>query len=205
MFKFRLVAISALVVFSISTYAQKSVLVFSKTAGFRHGSIPYGQAAIMQLGKENGFTVDTTENASMFTDDNLKKYNAVIFLSATGDVLNHVQQAAFERYIQSGGGYVGIHAATDCEYYWPWYGKLSGAYFQSHPQNQTAKLVIKDKNHPSTAHLPEVWERLDEWYNFKKLPENVTVLISIDEKSYKGGEHGDNHPMAWYHDYDGGR
>jgi cytochrome c len=135
MFKFRLVAVASFLLLAITSFAQQSVLVFSKTAGFRHSSIPYGQAAIMQLGKENGFAVDTTENAAMFTDEHLKKYNVVIFLSATGDVLNHAQQAAFERYIQSGGGYVGIHAATDCEYYWPWYGKLSGAYFKSHPQN----------------------------------------------------------------------
>lgn len=205
MFKSRFIVLFALAFFSLATNAQNRVLVFSKTAGYRHSSIPYGQTAIMQLGKENGFAVDTTENALAFTDENLKKYNAVIFLSATGDVLNHVQQAAFERYIQAGGAFVGIHAATDCEYDWPWYGKLSGAYFKSHPQNQMAKLIIKDKNHPSTAHLPEVWERVDEWYNFKKVPEHVKVLISIDEKSYTGGENGENHPMAWYHDFDGGR
>jgi len=129
-----------------------------------------------------------------------------VFLSTTGDVLNIYQQAAFERYMQAGGGYVGIHAATDCEYTWPWYGKLSGAYFKSHPSQQKAKLVVNDHNHPSTAHLGEIWERFDEWYNFKKAPGNeVKVLISIDETSYKGGENGASHPMAWYHDYDGGR
>lgn len=191
--------------FLTSAMAQNRILVFSKTAGFRHGSIPYGQKAIMQLGKDNGFAVDTTEKADMFTDEQLKKYNAVVFLSATGDVLNHVQQAAFERYIQSGGGYVGIHAATDCEYFWPWYGKLSGAYFKSHPRNQKAKLVINDRSHISTKHLPETWERVDEWYNFKKVPDHVKVLISIDESSYQGGENGANHPMAWYHEFDGGR
>jgi cytochrome c len=190
---------------SISVSAQTKVLVFSKTAGFRHGSIPVGKIAIMQLGKENGFAVDTTENASAFNDANLKQYNAVVFLSATGDVLDHVQQAAFERYIQSGGGYMGIHAATDCEYFWPWYGKLSGAYFKSHPKQQNAKLVVHDKSHISTSHLPDTWERYDEWYNFKKVPDHVKVLISIDEKSYQGGENGDNHPMAWYHEFDGGR
>jgi len=185
--------------------AQNRILVFSKTAGFRHSSIPVGQKAIMQMGKDNGFLVDTTEQASMFSDEQLKKYNAVVFLSATGDVLNHVQQAAFERYIQSGGGYVGVHAATDCEYFWPWYGKLSGAYFKSHPRNQKAKLVVSDRTHISTKHLPETWERVDEWYNFKKVPDHVKVLISIDESSYQGGENGANHPMAWYHEFDGGR
>ena len=98
------------------------VLVFSKTAGFRHSSIPAGQAAIMKLGEENGFNVDTTENADMFNDDTLKKYSAVIFLSTTEDVLDYRQEAAFERFIQAGGGFVGVHAATDTEYDWGWYG-----------------------------------------------------------------------------------
>ncbi|MEY2648682.1 MAG: hypothetical protein RL282_1395 [Bacteroidota bacterium] len=198
-------AIALISMVSISVSAQTKVLVFSKTAGFRHGSIPVGKLAIMKLGQENGFSVDTTENATAFNDANLKQYNAVVFLSATGDVLDHVQQAAFERYIQSGGGYMGIHAATDCEYFWPWYGKLSGAYFKSHPKQQNAKLVVHDKSHVSTSHLPDTWERFDEWYNFKKVPDHVKVLISIDEKSYQGGENGDNHPMAWYHEFDGGR
>jgi len=140
--------------------AQKKVLVFSKTAGFRHSSISVGKLAIMKLGKENGFDVDTTENATVFNESELKKYNAVIFLNTTGDVLDHYQQAAFERYIQAGGGYMGIHAATDCEYNWPWYGKLSGAYFKSHPRQQTAKLIVHDRTHISTSHLPEVWERM---------------------------------------------
>ena len=186
--------------------AQNRVLVFSKTAAFVHGSIKVGKLALLKLGAENNFKVDTSQDASIFTEENLKKYSAVVFLSTTGDMFDNKQQAVFERYIQAGGGYVGIHAATDCEYNWPWYGKLSGAYFQSHPKQQTAKLIVNDNTHPSTNHLPAVWERYDEWYNFKKAPGNeVKVLISIDEKSYEGGIHGDSHPMAWYHDYDGGR
>lgn len=186
---------------------QPRILVFSKTAGFRHGSIAAGIAAIQKLGRENGFRVDTTENSSRFNEDTLRLYSTVIFLNATGDVLNAYQQADFERYIQAGGGYVGIHAAADCEYGWPWYGKLVGAYFKSHPRIQKAALKVVDKNHPSTMHLPDVWERSDEWYNFKKIPDqkDVNVLIRIDEKSYQGGENGDDHPMAWYHEYDGGR
>ncbi|MEY4739509.1 MAG: hypothetical protein RLZZ05_893, partial [Bacteroidota bacterium] len=186
--------------------AQSRVLVFSKTAGFRHGSIGVGKTAIMQLGKENGFAVDTTEDAEAFKEENLKKYQAVVFLNTTGDVLNPKQQAVFERFIQSGGGYMGIHAATDCEYNWPWYGKLAGAYFKNHPRQQKAKLIVHDRTHISTSHLPEIWERYDEWYNFKAAPgKEVNILISIDEKSYEGGQNGDSHPMAWYHDFDGGR
>ena len=169
----------------LTTSAQTKILVFSKTAGFRHSSIIPGKPAIIKLGKENGFSVDTTEDASKFTDAVLKEYNAIVFLNTTGDVLNNFQQAAFERYIQAGGGFMGIHAATDCEYNWPWYGKLVGAYFKGHPKTQSAKLNVIDKSHISTAHLPDVWERVDEWYNFKKAPskEDVTVLVTIDEGS----------------------
>ncbi len=182
------------------------VLVFSKTAGYYHESIPAGQAAILQLGKENNFKVDTTTDASWFTEDSLKHYAAVVFLNTTMDVLNHVQEAEFERYIQAGGGFVGIHSATDTEYDWGWYGRLVGGYFNGHPAGTSeAVLQVEDHNHTSCKHLKDTWKRTDEWYNFKKLNPDVNVLLKIDEKSYKGGTNGDNHPMAWYHEYDGGR
>ncbi|MFI7436445.1 ThuA domain-containing protein [Micromonospora haikouensis] len=185
-----------------------SVLVFSKTAGFRHDSIPAGIAAIQKLGVDNGFTVDTTEDGAAFSDANLAKYQAVIWLSTTGDVLTADQQAAFERYIKAGGGYAGIHAASDTEYDWPWYGKLVGAYFNNHPANQQATVKVEDHAHPSTATLPDKWSRFDEWYNFRTNPRaNVHVLASLDEKSYTpgAGAMGADHPTAWCQDYDGGR
>jgi glucose/arabinose dehydrogenase/cytochrome c551/c552/type 1 glutamine amidotransferase len=181
------------------------VLVFSKTAGYRHASIEVGKLAIMKLGQENGFLVDTTEDAAYFNEDSLKNYSAVIFLSTTGNVLNAAQEAAFERYIQAGGGYVGVHSATDTEYDWGWYGRLAGAYFLSHPAQQEAKFIIVDSTHISTKHLHSPWVRKDELYNYKKLNPDVHVLIKLDEKSYTGGANGDNHPIAWYHEYDGGR
>ncbi|HEX5555724.1 MAG TPA: ThuA domain-containing protein [Chitinophagaceae bacterium] len=181
-------------------------MVFTKTAGYYHASIPDGVKAIIKLGREHHFRVDTTSDASKFTEDTLKQYSAVVFMSTTHDVLNNYQQADFERYIEAGGGYVGVHAAADCEYHWPWYGKLVGAWFKSHPSQQEAKLDIhKDKNFPITDSLPNPWIRTDEWYNFRAIPKDVHVLVSIDEKSYKGGENGAHHPMVWYHDYDGGR
>ena len=195
-----------LILFSCNKRSEKpKVLVFSKTTGYRHSSIGPGIQAIIKLGASNGFDVDTTENAERFNDDSLKNYSAVIFLNTTGDILNIQQQVAFERYIQSGGGYMGIHSATDTEYDWGWYGRLVGAYFNGHPEIQQASLSIKDNQDISTKHLPATWTRTDEWYNFKKLAKDIHVLITIDEKSYKGGTNGDNHPMAWYHDYDGGR
>jgi cytochrome c len=188
--------------------AEPRVLVFSKTAGFRHGSIAAGIAALQKLGRENGFAVDATEDAAAFAEGNLRRYRAVVFLNTTGDVLTDAQQGTFERYIQAGGGYVGVHSATDTEYDWPWYGRLAGAYFTSHPNNPNVRkgtFRVLDKSHPSTDGLPDRWERVDEFYNFKSLNPAVRVLVDIDEKSYEGGTNGDRHPMSWYHDYDGGR
>ncbi len=185
---------------------EPRVLVFTKTAGFKHASIPDGVKAVQELGKENGFEVDTTSISSKFVEDTLKQYSAVIFMSTTGDILNTREQVEFQRYIQAGGGYVGVHAAVDSEYNWPWYGKLIGAYFKNHPPIQEAKLEVHlDEAFPVTESLPNPWITTDEWYNFRSLPENVNVLVSIDEESYEGGENGDDHPMAWYHEYDGGR
>ncbi|MEZ0538860.1 ThuA domain-containing protein [Fibrella arboris] len=188
--------------------AAKRVLVFSSTKGFRHQSIPTGQRTLMELGKQNGFAVDTTEDAGKFTEANLKRYNAVVFLSTTGDVLNDAQQVNFERYIQAGGGYVGIHAATDTEYDWPWYTKLAGAQFRSHPGNpnvQEGEAYVVNKNHASMFGFPDRWKIKDEFYDFKNVNPALNVLVKIDEKSYKDGKMGDDHPMAWYHDYDGGK
>jgi type 1 glutamine amidotransferase len=181
------------------------VLIFSKTAGFHHSSIPDGIAAIQKLGKENGFETDTTTNADWFNQQTLKKYNALIFLSTTGDLFNEDEKAALIHYIQSGGGYVGIHAASDAEYKWPWYGNLVGAWFLSHPKIQEATLHVTDANNDATRHLPESWKRTDEWYNFKNISPDLHILLTIDEKSYEGGKNGDFHPMAWFHSYDGGR
>ncbi|MBE7174613.1 MAG: ThuA domain-containing protein, partial [Williamsia sp.] len=185
--------------------ALNRVLVFSKTKGFRHASIPVGKQAIMKLGQENGFAVDTTEDASKFTEDNLKRYGAVIWLSTTGNVLDEAQQAAFERYIQAGGGFVGIHAAADTEYDWPWYNQLVGAYFLNHPKQQNAEIVIVDKTHPSTKMLPDRWKRWDEWYSYKSIQPELKVLGKLDEKTYEGGKNGDNHPFIWHRDFDGGK
>ncbi len=200
-----LLALVALGVCLQSCFNDKPrVLVFSKTKGYRHESIPAGRVALQKLGAENGFEVDTTENAAYFHEDSLKRYRAVVFLSTTGDVLDFQQQNAFKRFIQAGGGYVGIHAAADTEYDWWWYGKLVGAYFLSHPQQQKAKLFAQ----PSEVfkqNLPEPWERFDEWYNYKKISPDINVLVKLDEASYEGGENGDNHPIVWYHDFDGGR
>nr|WP_255645314.1 ThuA domain-containing protein [Actinoplanes polyasparticus] len=175
------------------------VLVFSKTAGFRHGSIPRGIAAIQQLGTQNGFSVTATEDAAQFTPANLARYQAVVFLSTTGDVLDPAQQTAFEAYVNNGGGFAGIHAAADTEYDWPWYANLVGAYFHSHPANQTATVRVEDRGNASTAHLPHSWSRYDEWYNYRTNPRDggAKVLATLDESSYSGGNMGADHPITW--------
>lgn len=209
-FSLQTIALFCFILITLASCSSKrsskpTVLVFFKTGGYYHESIPTGVKAIQDLGDKNGFNVDTTTNANMFAEDSLKKYAALVFLSSTGEILSGNQEIAVERYMQAGGGFVGIHAATDAEYDWSWYVKMIGASFKSHPANQEATLIINDKNHPSTDSLPATWTRKDEWYNFKNLNPDVKVLISIDEKSYQGGENGDKHPMAWYHNFDGGR
>jgi type 1 glutamine amidotransferase len=180
--------------------------VFSRTEGFRHDSIPAGIAAIRQQGSLRGFSVDASEDAAAFTDESLARYKAVVFLSTTGDVLDAPQQAAFERFVRRGGGFVGVHSAADTEYDWPFYGALVGAYFLNHPAIQSATVQIADASHPTTASLPRAWVRRDEWYNFRQNPRSrVTVLATLDEGTYSGGTMAPDHPIVWSHIHEGGR
>ncbi|MFJ1930723.1 MULTISPECIES: ThuA domain-containing protein [unclassified Streptomyces] len=182
------------------------VLVFSRTVGFRHSSIDEGITALRELGAANNFTVTATEDAAAFTPSNLAGYEAVVFLSTTGDVLNTTQQTAFEGYMAAGGGYVGVHAAADTEYDWSWYTGLAGALFQSHPAVQPANVKVEDRAHDATAHLGPTWQRTDEWYNYRTNPRtSAHVLASLDESSYSGGSMSGDHPIAWCKDYAGGR
>ncbi len=190
----------------LAAQQQFSVLVFSKTTGFRHSSIPNGIAAVQQLGAKNNFGVTATEDSSQFTAANLANYKAVIFLNTTGTVLDADQKAAFENYIRHGGGYVGVHSASDTEYEWPFYGRLVGAYFQGHPKIQQAKVRITDRKHPSTIGLPEILTRTDEWYNFRTNPRGTCrILAVVDESSYTGGTMSGDHPVSWCHQFEGGR
>ena len=183
-----------------------TVLIFSKTTAFRHDSIPDGISAIQQLGANHHFAVDASEDASIFTDQKLAKYQAVIFLNTSGDILDDNQKSALQRYIQGGRGFVGIHSASDTEHNWPWYGGLVGAFFQSHPAIQPGSIKVADTANPSTNFLPMSWGRTDEWYNFASNPRrSVHVLAALDETTYTGGTMGADHPIAWCHEYQGGR
>ncbi len=247
-FPFFLVVCCAIFVLS-ACGPEPKVLVFSKTAGYRHANIEAGVAAIQQLGKAEGFVVEATEDSTIFTEENLKNYAAVVFLNTSGDVLNNWQQADFQRFIEAGGGFVGVHGAAATGYSWKWYGKLVGAFFDEHPDVQEATVTVADNSHPATKHLPAAWPSTDEWYNFKPVPpndkvyitgaegnftqsstdsseaainvpkqvrwtydskqpfltENLKVLLTLDEASYKGGKHGASHPIAWAQEYEGGR
>lgn len=184
------------------------VLVFTKTEGYRHESISTGVKALRELGRQNNFIVIRTESPEDFTNQNLKNYQLVVFLSTTGDVLDAEEEKAFENYINTGGSFLGIHAASDTEYEWDWYGKLVGGYFESHPNNPNVlKATVQriDTTHISTKHLPDSWVRNDEWYNYKNLNPSMTVALNLDENTYKGGTNGKNHPIAWYHEVGQGR
>jgi cytochrome c len=204
--KITLLLALCVMLFNFSTIPVKPrILVFTKTSGYHHESIAVGVPAIMKLGAENNFLVDSTSDASKINEANLSKYSAVVFLSTTGYMLNTYQQADLQRYMQAGGNFVGVHAAADAEYDWKWYGRLVGAYFLSHPEQQEATLRVVDKNHPSTRTTPGEWKRKDEWYNYKSIATDLHVLINLDESSYKGGQNGASHPIAWYHNFENGR
>jgi len=201
-----LLSVGFLMLFVSFSVKEKRILVFSKTKGFRHESIAAGKLALMKLGNDSHFKVDTTEDADAFTRDNLMNYDAVVFLSTTGDVLNPDQQNEFTHFIQSGKGFVGIHAAADTEYDWPWYGKLVGAYFKSHPKQQNARVLRQPtKKGWLKLKAPDSWERFDELYNYKEISPDIHVLFKLDESSYQGGENNGDHPIIWFHDFDGGR
>jgi uncharacterized protein len=217
---------------AVGTDGSFRMLVFTRTAGFRHASIPTGIATIQSLGAANNFSVDATEDPTAFTDDNLAQYTVVAFVNTTGDFLDDTQQGAFERYVRGGGGFVGVHSASDGEYDWPFYGELIGAYFDVHPLPaiysggqfsnlgvQPGTFVNEAPDHPAVAHLPAAWRISDEFYSYRTNPrEQVRVLLSIDEGSYlpdpntsvltptqiRSGRMGD-HPMSWCHDNLGGR
>lgn len=201
-----------LIIFIASFFAEvkavpspRRILLFYKTAAFKHLSIPSGIAAITKLGMEHKFQVDTSSNSAVFNKESLKKYNAVVFLSTSGDMLDSIQQFNFENYIRSGGGFMGIHGASAGEYGWPWYGKLVGAVFNGHPVQQQATFMVSDRRHSSTRHLPLLWNIKEELYNFKNINPDIKVLLTVDESSYKGGTNGNYHPMAWHHKFEGGR
>src|SRR5688500_7064145 len=193
-----------------------SVLVFSKTTGFRHAdAIDAGKIAIPELGAANGFSVTLTEDATQFNDQNLREFDVIVFLNTDGEgILNAAQRTATERWMSRGGGIVGIHADANADRDWAWKGDMMGdAWFANHPsgalQFQNATVVNEDPEHPAMAGIGATWVRNDEWYNFTAEPRGkVHVLATLDENTYDeqdGSAAADDHPIAWCSNYDGGR
>jgi len=195
---------------------QFKVLLVTTTRGWHHESLHSGVLAIQDLGRKNFFDVVLYEDPKGFTDKYLDQFQAVIFLCTTGDIFDSAQQKVMERFIESGKGYVGIHSASDTEYDWDWYTKLVGRMFHIHPVIQTARLNVLDAAFPGLQGFTgnKLWT--DEWYEFG--PEKINGLnyiLAVDESSYnpkvqwsadkKGEGMGKLHPIAWYHNYDGGR
>ncbi|UED88129.1 ThuA domain-containing protein [Streptomyces profundus] len=186
--------------------SAQRIIVFSRTTGFRHDSIPDGVAAFHDLGAQAGFAVTATEDPDELAQA-LPGARAVVFLSTSGEILTDDSRAALRALLADGGGFVGVHGASTTEYDWPWFGSnVVGAVFDGHPALQPGVVVVEDRDHPATAHLPERWEFTDEWYNFTSNPRpRVRVLASADESSYEGGGMGADHPLAWCHTLAGGR
>ncbi len=183
-----------------------ALLVYSETAGYRHGSIPKALAAVRRLGRENGFAVVATENPERIRQNLLEDFTGVCFLNTSGNVLDARGRKALRGFVEAGGGFAGVHAACDTAYDWPWYGKLVGAWFLSHPLQQNAIVRVDDRAHPSTRALPARWKRWDEWYDYRVNPRaRVRVLATLDEQTYRGGKMGADHPIVWCHENAGGR
>ena len=193
---------------AISQQNNPEILVFNKTTGFRHKSIPSGINYFINLKKVTNWKIDFSENSNDFYKENLSNYNVVVFLNTTGNLFNENQKKAFKKYIANGYGFVGIHAASNTEEQWPWFTNLVGATFKNHPKVQNAKVFIhQESEHPAISHLQKEEVFKDEWYNFKKpVAKHANVLVSVDETSYKGKKmNTKNHPITWYHHYNGGR
>jgi type 1 glutamine amidotransferase len=185
------------------------ILVYSRTTGYRHASIPAGIEALEKLGQEHGFSVEASEGVHCFRAGRLERYDAIVFLSTSGAVLDEPGRAALTHYMKQGGSWLGIHAASTTEYDWPWFEGLVGAWFDHHPEIQPAVLTVEDRAHPATEHLGEQWHRTDEWYAFRRNPrstvQDIRVLLTVDEATYEGGTMGADHPLSWCHEYGGGR
>jgi cytochrome c len=189
--------------------ANPRILVFAKTAEYRHDSIPAAIQAVRDLGAKNGFDVTATEDDTVFSAAGLAPYEAVVFLLTTGDVLTDQEQAAFETWFRAGHGYVGVHSAADTERGWPWYGRLVGAWSSGHPEIQQATMDVVTPRDGSTTALPARWTRTEEWYGWLTSPRanGVRVLATVDESTYQPRDWamGADHPIAWEHELDGGR
>lgn len=202
----KLILLTVFCLFSFIVTAQKRVLVFSKTNGFRHKSIDSGKEMFKNMFSKDAFTITFSEDSLVFNKRFLAKIDVIVFLSTTGNILGTAQEEALMKYIHKGGGFVGIHAATDTELKWEWYVNMVGGAFKNHPKQQEATINIVNNDFEAMQHFGKTWLHFDEWYNFKApINSNCVVLATVDETTYKGGTMNNQHPVVWYQNYEGGR
>lgn len=173
----------------------RTILVYTRTKGFRHDSIPVALDTLRIIGAADGISIEHSEDPASFTPANLKRMKAVVFANTSGNVLGPRQQTALQDYIEAGGGFLGIHSAADTEFDWPWYGTLVGAWFADHPPGLQASEIVFASDGTSDA-ATTAWKVTDEIYNFRKMPD-ATVIARVDESLYSGGSMGNDHPIAW--------
>jgi type 1 glutamine amidotransferase len=213
-----LILFSCVMFFASEANAERRVLVYTKNQKgehlYIHDNIPASVEAIKKLGAENNFAVDVSEDPAAFTDENLKKYKAIVFDNTNNEIFdNEDQKAALQRYIRSGGGFVGIHSASGSMRRWPWFWSVLGGKFSRHAKLQTFTVRVKDAQDPSTAHMPATLQWTDEFYYVDHMPEGLHVLLAGDltklddpgKEKYPGKQFGDEFPLAWRHQFDGGR
>jgi type 1 glutamine amidotransferase len=198
----------------VSSLKGKKVLVFTENGeGYVHDNIATSVAALQKLGQENGFAVDASDDSAVMTEENLKQYDALIFSNSNNEVFdNDAQKLAFQRYIQAGGGFVGIHIASGTERKWDWFAQMVGGRFLRHPKLQAFDIKVMDADHPATEFLPPVWKWEDECYFQTHLNPDIHVLLAADLNTvednkmaeYPGNTFGHYFPLSWYHEFDGG-
>jgi type 1 glutamine amidotransferase len=203
---------------TLAASPERRILVYTRNQIgpklYVHDNIAASVEAIKKLGAENNFAVDVSQDPAVFTDANLTKYHALVFDNVNNEILdNEEQKAAFQRYIRAGGGFVGIHSASGAMRDWPWYWSLLGGKFNRHPKLQTFTVKVADPKDPSTAHFPATFSWTDEFYFVDHIPDGRHVLLTGDlahlqdpgKDKFPDKQFGDDYPLAWRHEFDGGR
>jgi type 1 glutamine amidotransferase len=191
------------------------VLIFSKTSGFREeASIQASNAALSAIATVRGWPSFVTENGAVMTPADLSRFKLVIWNNTSGDVLTEDQRAAFKRWVEQGGSYLGVHGAGGDPVVspghtsladWKWYvDTLVGAQFVVHSSIMPGDIHIEDPGSPITKGLPALWHRSEEWYAFVESPRGKPgfhILARVDEQTYTPGRAtmGADHPLVWWH------
>lgn len=217
-------ALLLLIITTVALHAQSGnvnwknvkVLVYTKNGkGYVHDNIAEAVKGVQKLAQENGFSVVATDDPAQFTEENLRQYTLLLFANTNNDVFDtDAQRLAFRRYIESGGGFVGLHSVLGTERNWTWFKMMLGGSFAWHPKFQTLRLKVIDPNHPSARNVPANWSKDDECYFMKEMYPGINVFLAHDLSSLNKeeeekikmhtGSFGNYYPAAWYQNFDGG-